>query len=588
MCGIAGWFGQRVADDGAALTAALRHRGPDGEGVWLDPGGSAGLVHTRLAILDLSEAGAQPMESAGSRIVLNGEIYNFRALRAELAATGEVFHSDSDTEVLLRLMVREGKAALPRLAGMFAFAWYDQQSGRALLARDAFGVKPLYYVEGQGGLAFASEVRALRSMAPAAESGPAAVRDTLLWGSVPEPATLAGEIRELPAGAVLEWDGATCRVERWYELRFSRPPAPADPVVVTRAALIESVARHLVSDVPVGVFLSGGIDSTVVLALARKKLGSGANLRTFSIGFEDPAYDESSIARRTADHFGASHSQWHMTAAQGRAEIAGYLDAMDQPTVDGFNTWCVSKLARREGMKVVLSGLGGDELFAGYDSFRQVPWFLRLHRVLGPLRSATATLLLRMPAASRWQRLGAFLRGPRTPLAAYHVQRGIFLEAEARRLARQLTGVDPGAVDWALEGLPQEPADAVSLLELTRYMRNQLLRDSDVFSMAHGLELRVPLVDSRLFDAVASIPAAVRLQEGKQLLLEAVPEVPAWVRDQPKRGFRFPFEDWMQSEFGTLLTAAQDTANVELVKWHRRWALATINAHVSRKIEVVE
>jgi asparagine synthase (glutamine-hydrolysing) len=645
MCGIAGWFGPGIVCDVDSLVAALRHRGPDGEGTWLDPKGRGGLVHTRLAILDLSEGGAQPMgrgeQGAWSReqrakgkeqserywITYNGEIYNHRELREELSSeqgpgsrepevggqrsevgsqrseiryqkpedgdqtaahrTQETLEtqstrnagnwkSNSDTEVLLRLLICEGKAALPKLAGMFAFAFYDRKSGRALLARDAFGIKPLYYIERDGNMAFASEVKALRLFVSKTKNIATAVRDTLLWGSVPEPATISDGIRQLPAGCFLEWDGAKATVGRWHNLRFSDRSAPVDPVTKTRAALVESIQRHLVSDVPVGIFLSGGIDSTVVLALAREVLGSGADLRTFSVGFEDPAYDESSVARRTANHFGARYTEWRMTPEQGREEIASYIAAMDQPTIDGFNTWCVSKMARREGMKVILSGLGGDEVFGGYGSFRQVPLFLRLHRMLNFLRPVIAAALDRTPVGSRWRRLAAFLSGPGTAMAAFHVQRGIFTETEARELAQSLTGNDPGPAEWAIEGLPDNPADIVSYLELTRYMRNQLLRDSDAFSMAHGLELRVPFVDARLFDALAAIPASVRLRSGKQLLLDAVPEIPAWVRNEPKRGFRFPFEDWMKGKFGNLLAAADEKTTVPLVTWYRRWALAAV------------
>jgi asparagine synthase (glutamine-hydrolysing) len=585
MCGIAGWFGQRAACDTDGLLAALRHRGPDGEGVWRDVEGRAALVHARLAILDLSEGGAQPMglgacgqhsDCGSSWLVFNGEIYNYAALRADLDAAGERVQGRSDTEVLLRLLRREGTTALPKLAGMFALAYYDCASGRALLARDAFGIKPLYYLERDGGLVFASEVKALLPSVPESTLDAAALRDTLLWGSVPEPATLIHGIRQLPAGCVLEWDGAKANIRRWHTLRFGGAPPPTDAVAATRVALVESIQRHLVSDVPVGIFLSGGIDSTAVLALAREVLGPGADLRTLAIGFDDPAYDESAIARRTAEHFGARHTEWRMTPEVGQAEIAGYLAAMDQPTIDGFNTWCVSRLARREGMKVVLSGLGGDELFAGYPSFRQVPRLRRLHRCVRPLRPLLSMALDRVPVGSRWRRLAAFLHTPGTPLAAFHVQRGIFTETEARELARSLTGRDPGPADWTLEGLPDDAADVVSCLELTRYMRNQLLRDSDVFSMAHGLELRVPLVDAYLFNALASIPPAVRLRQGKRLLLDAVPEIPAWVRSQPKRGFRFPFEAWMPGAFGDLLATADKATTVPLVTWYRRWALAAV------------
>ncbi len=356
MCGIGGWFGSSMAAQPHSVVSALRHRGPDGQGIWQDSGKPATLVHTRLAIIDLSECGAQPMgtgqnaaqapaddglnaQSARYWIVFNGEIYNFQALRAELEAAGETFGGHSDTEVLLKLLIRDGKAALPRLGGMFAFAFYDRDTGDALLARDAFGIKPLYYLHRDRGLAFASEVRALRSFVPDREPAAAAVRDMLMWGSVPEPATLMTAVRQVPAGCFLEWNGGHAKVGRWHALKFGGDRPPADPIAATRAALLESVRRHLVSDVPVGIFLSGGIDSTAVLALAREVLGPKADLRTFSIGFDDPAYDESSIARRTADHFAAHHTEWRITAEEGRTEISGYLAAMDQPTIDGFNSW---------------------------------------------------------------------------------------------------------------------------------------------------------------------------------------------------------------------------------------------------------
>jgi asparagine synthase (glutamine-hydrolysing) len=510
-------------------------------------------------------------------LVFNGEIYNYRELRAELIAQGETFTSESDTEVLLRLLLLEGPRVLPRLAGMFAFAFWREDTGTALLARDALGIKPLYYRLCPDGLTFASETRVLRpSGAEGAVPDPVAVRDFLLWGSVPEPATLQGEVRQLPAGHWLEWRADQVTQESWFQPRLGELLPPVDSVRTTREALRESIRRHLVSDVPVGIFLSGGIDSTAVLALTREALGPDADLRTFSIGFADPEFDESALARRTASHFGTQHTEWRMTAAEGAEEIAGFLAAMDQPTLDGFNTWCVSKLARRAGVKVVLSGLGGDELFAGYNSFERVPTFHRWHRRLGWLRGGLALGLEQCPPGSRFRRLASFCRSEGRWLAAYHAQRGIFTEEEAGQLTEALTGHRPAAPDWELAGLPADPRDVVSHLELTRYMRNQLLRDSDVFSMAHGLELRVPFVDSRLVDTLATIPARSRLQPGKQLLLDAVPEIPAWIRSQPKRGFRFPFQTWMEGSFAQRLEAAAQQSPVPLVTWYRRWALAAL------------
>ena len=627
MCGIAGWFGPPRANDAEALRRALFRRGPDGSGVWRSD--RATLVHTRLAILDLSEAAAQPMKyeciqvvdgrsehgngdvsslpnplssvhnprSAPSVLTFNGEIYNFHELRAEREAAGERFESDGDTEVLLRLLVREGAGCLSKLAGMFAFAFWNEGSAEALLARDAFGIKPLYYRIDGGTLAFASEASALRQTSDRIDAN--ALRDYFLWGSVPEPATLYQPIRQLPAGHMLRWKDGEVRVERWHrpageQRRLQRDPtrriSRPEAVVITRAALEEGVRRHLVSDVPVGIFLSGGIDSTAVLALARTVLGPEADIRTFSIGFDDTELDESSIARRTAEWFGTRHTEWRMTPEDGAAEIPAFLAAVDQPSIDGFNTWCVSKLARQEGMKVVLSGLGGDEWFAGYRSFEQVPRLHRLHRVLGPLRPFAARMLDLRPPGSPWRRLAAFLRGGGSWLEAFHAQRGIFTAGEARQLAEVLTGQEVSNSPFA-DALIEErrttdsksrgAREIVSGLEVTRYMRNQLLRDSDVFSMAHGLELRVPFVDVRLAEVLWAIPPEIRLRQGKHLLLEAVPEVPEWVWNQPKRGFRFPFQQWMEGQFGELMEVARQQSPVSLNAWYRVWAVAAAFDQIS-------
>jgi asparagine synthase (glutamine-hydrolysing) len=611
MCGIAGWFGPNTGKDAEALVQALRHRGPDGSGVWESE--NATMVHTRLAILDLSDAGRQPMEFqktedsgqesevVGRRfddivntvallsgrpsilgfrptsfvLVFNGEIYNHAELRTDLEEQGEVFAGHSDTEVLLRLLVRQGAACLPKLAGMFAFAFWDEGTGAALLARDPLGIKPLYYREEGGTLCFASETRVLRMDGDMNDAS--AVRDFFLWGSVPEPATWNVAIRQLPAGHLLRWQNGECSIQQWHVGdNWTRRGGHAlpDSIALTRSALLESMRRHLVSDVPVGIFLSGGIDSTALLALTREVLGPEANIRTFSIGFEDPEFDESGMAQRTAEHFGASHTEWRITSEEGAAEIPAYLAAVDQPTIDGFNTWCVSKLAQREGIKVVLSGLGGDEIFAGYGSFDRVPKFHAWHRRLGPLRLLVARILVTRAPGTPWRRLAAFFRGGGTWMEAYHAQRGIFTSQEAQVLAQALCGGAPAAPVWELSGLPTGGRDVVSQLELTRYMRNQLLRDSDVFSMAHGLELRVPFVDARFFSAVQQIPASIRLRQGKLLLLEAVPEVPEWIRNQPKRGFRFPFQAWMEGQFGELLAEAQQVSPVPLNAWYRTWAVS--------------
>jgi asparagine synthase (glutamine-hydrolysing) len=618
MCGIAGYFGQPSATDFTdRALRMLASRGPDGNGVWRNAAGSVSLVHTRLAIIDLSEAGRQPMEfrrseigdqrleggeqredgdaisnlssgmfqpkSASTVLVFNGEIYNYRELRAELETQGEVFSGGSDTEVLLRLLVREGEKCLPKLAGMFAFAFWDEATGEGLLARDTLGIKPLYYRHEAGALGFSSDARVLRERDDQLDS--TALRNYFLWGSVADSQSLHREVRQLPAGHLLRWRNGGIAIENWDTTRFGKASLTENglrrawrglsaPALVTRVALEECVNRHLVSDVPVGIFLSGGIDSTALLAIARDLLGKEADILTFSIGFDDPEYDESDLARRTADHFGTRHTEWRMTAEDGAAEIPAYLAALDQPTIDGFNTWCVSKLASREGVKVVLSGLGGDEVFAGYGSFDLIPKFRAWHRRLGPLRRLAASVLRTRPVGTPWQRLADFFNGNGSWLEAYHAQRGIFTLDEAAALAAALGGEAASSPDWQLAGLVGDDREIVSHLELTLYMRNQLLRDSDVFSMAHGLELRVPFVDQRLLNTVKQLPAVERLRQGKLLLIDSVPELPEWIRSQPKRGFRFPFQTWIQENHRDMLAHAERISPVPLVTWYRTWAVA--------------
>ena len=263
-----------------------------------------------------------------------------------------------------------------------------------------------------------------------------------------------------------------------------------------------------------------------------------------------------------------------MSSSEGRDEIQGYLKHMDQPTIDGFNTWCVSKLARQNGVKVVLSGLGGDELFAGYGSFKNVPKFMNGYSKLGPLRIPAVWFLGCFSEGSKWRRLASFLRSNGDWLDAFHAQRGIFIIEEVDQLVGggivESSKVDTGSFEC------EEPLDSVSLLELTRYMRNQLLRDSDVFSMAHGLELRVPFVDMRLFDSLSAIPASIRLRQGKQLLLEAIPEIPIWVRERPKYGFRFPFNDWVTEVLGDQLELVEKNSSIKLNSWFRKWAMVAL------------
>ncbi len=612
MCGIAGWLGSSPsaaplgvlshALDG--LQDLLVHRGPDDAGRWRESspdGSTALLLHRRLAIQDLSAAGHQPMVSACGRYVLvfNGEIYNQHALRSELEAQGLRFRSSSDTEVLLELLARHGEAALPRLRGMYAFCLWDRQRRSALLARDPYGIKPLYLWHGPAGeLLFASELRALLASGLIERRlDSEALVGFLERGSVPEPLTLVAALHTLPPGHCGTW-----QTGRWSQRRHWRPNyAPLAAVVPeaatpqrTRQALERSVQAHLISDVPVGLFLSGGLDSSALLALAPTPP------TTLSIGFAQQGFDESGRAAQLARYFGARHVPLQLDAIAAANLLPGFLAAIDQPSVDGFNTFCVSALARAEGLKVVLSGLGGDELFGGYPSFRAIPRLLRLHRCLGLGRASIARVLARR-RTYRSIRLAAFLAGPATPEAAHRCQRGLFSPDEVRLLLRHWQIDAPAHFDAPaaaeVDALPPAAcptlADRIAWLESSRYMGPQLLRDSDTYSMAHGLELRLPLVDGQLLGEISAIPALQRLAPGKRLLQRAVPELLQAVPLERKRGFAFPFQSWFEQP-GSPLRPGQGVlamppcpAGLDLRPWARRWALIVLRHWLERHLGLV-
>ena len=598
MCGIAGLLGSVPGPFAERVRPALAHRGPDDAGVWENA--NTCLVHTRLAILDLSPSGHQPMASPCGRwqIVFNGEIYNHRELRARLEAEGHHFRGSGDSEVLLAWMVSRGRDGLNQLRGMFAFALVDTQSGTALLARDPHGIKPLYVWQGPGGeLAFASELRALLAsgLIPR-RPDPDAIASYLASGSVPEPDTLVAGVRRLQAGHWLHWEAGALTSQPWMPLPESllaRGPfsgeGASEPIrdrgsaiALTREALRDSVTAHMVSDVPVGLFLSAGLDSAALLALAPQ------GLHTFTIGFDDPgatAFDESAPAARIAELFGAEHTALTLRASEARNWLPQFLASQDQPSIDGFNTWCVSRLASERGLKVALSGLGGDELFGGYPSFRTVPRLRRWRQRLGPFANAASALLRKTPGGSQQkrQRLAALLAAPPSLQAAHRCLRGQFTPAEVHRLLQHwgLPSPDPAAMAARLAA--EEPpahlseADGVAWLEGCRYLRNQLLPDSDVMAMATALELRLPYVDATFQRRLATVGPELRLASGKALLQASVPELPEWFTNRPKQGFRFPFQLWLDDpDSGLDLRLPSTPAGLDLQPWYRRWNLMVL------------
>jgi asparagine synthase (glutamine-hydrolysing) len=594
MCGIAGIINSNLSREQLeakllAMQQQLHHRGPDDNGIFISPGTVAGLVATRLAILDLSPAGHQPMATEDNRyhIVFNGEIYNFQTLRNKLEAKGETFKSHSDTEVILKMYVRYGPECVREFEGMFGIAIWDELEQTCFVARGPLGVKPLYYHAANGRLIFGSELRTLlvSELVPR-QCSAAAVAGYLLFGAVPEPLTLVADIKALLPGHHLLWVDGKISIQKYWDIQFGyNPDLSSNASEIVRGALVESVDRHLVSDVPVGIFLSGGIDSTAIVALASKKIRE--NLRTFCISFDDPQFDEGDLAARTARHFGTQHSDWHLDSETAKGLLAKFLACADQPSIDGFNTFCVAKLAHDQGFKVVLSGLGGDELFGGYQSFALVPRIVRASRTLNavfPVRSATGLITESLAPSPRMKRLGQYLQKMPTTAAAYWTARGIFTPREVERLLPRYCS---SYCDSDLEidtYVPSQPTleDEVSYLELTRYMRNQLLRDSDVMSMAWSLELRVPFVDRKLVETIERIPAEYRLAKGKQILLDAVTEIPEWVRNHPKRGFTFPFDQWMIDEWREEFRQIEQESPVPLRRWYQTWSLFALENFLAR------
>jgi asparagine synthase (glutamine-hydrolysing) len=592
MCGIAGLLGADPDSFARRLHPALAHRGPDDAGTWQEP--DACLVQSRLAILDLSPGGHQPMGSPCGRwwLVFNGEIYNHGQLRRQLEAEGEGFRGSGDTEVLLRWLVRKGEAGLAELRGMFAFCLYDRRERSALLARDPHGIKPLYFWQGaQGELAFASELRALLASGriPRRIDAPS-LAAYLASGSVPEPGTLVEGVQRLRAGHRLRWQAGRCHQAPWRPLPETLLRQAGDnpieegsaAVALTRAALADSVAAHMVSDVPVGLFLSAGLDSAALLALAPP------GLHTFTIGFGEAgaeAFDESEPAARIAAQFGARHTALQLGAQQARHWLPEFLASQDQPSLDGFNTWCVSRLASAEGLKVALSGLGGDELFGGYPSFHTVPRLRRWRRRAGWLGPPVAALLTAAPggSAAKRQRLAQLLRQPPSLQAAHRCLRGLFSAGEVERLMQHWGLEAPQRRDRSRSEAAEEPpldldpADGVAWLEGCRYLRNQLLPDSDTMAMAAALELRLPFVDATLQSRLAAISPSLRLARGKALLQASVPELPAWFTQRPKQGFRFPFQLWLDDPASPLdLRVPSTPMGLDLGPWYRRWSLMVL------------
>lgn len=625
MCGIWGYLGRGASvpiDDAWQGLCSLTDRGPDDWGVFVEdsgkitsesnlPDGDAATVlgNRRLSILDLSPAGNQPMTADGRYwLVYNGEVYNYRELRTELKAAGHEFTSDSDTEVVLRGYLEYGDACVTRFRGMFAFAIWDREDERLFAARDRFGIKPFYYGHDDDRLVFASEVTSLLDAGVSERKpDPEAIDGFLAFGSVPSPMTIVDGIRSLPPGCILQYDRSTGDLDchRYWEPSFDEDEIPVPSRV--EELLSDSVALRLRSDVPVGAFLSGGLDSSAVVAAMRANREASSSLRTFSIGFEESDYSETEFAESVARAFGTDHVSRTVTAADVRDHLPDIVAAMDQPTIDGVNTYFVSHEAAQEGLRVALTGLGSDELFFGYPTFWQVSTLVKLDRAADALPKSLRSGLAKLARSIGTRLLGArastvadVIESPSNFGAAYVAARGLYPSSERAELLER-----SGVRDWAsdVEATVERTLDqssignAVSHAELAWYLHNQLLRDTDSMSMAHSLEVRVPLLDTALAEHVTGTPTEEKRIGEKQLLEDAVRErLPADVVEREKSGFTFPFEAWLADELETVVDRALtrdrfdhlplDHAAVESVRqrfdrgdvhWSRLWALVVLS-----------
>jgi asparagine synthase (glutamine-hydrolysing) len=625
------------------MAAAMRHRGPDGEGFLFDPRAPGlALAMRRLSIIDLP-GGRQPIwnETLDVAVVFNGELYNYRELRERLLRCGHRFTTQSDTEVLVHAWEEWGEDCLSELRGMFAFAIADfrkqYNAGPLLfLARDPLGIKPLYYTQTGEGFAFASEVRALMASGiPSREISRDALTSYLLFGGVSEPVTMFEGVFSVPPGhRVLLYVPDRRRIPRaqpWWDPR--RSPAAKDPrapktfaaaASVLRSMLEDSVRAHLIADVPVGLFLSSGLDSGAIAALAARE---HAGIQSFTLAFPGTAFDESERTRIVARRCGTKHSELPL----GEVEIPKRLDeallAQDQPTMDGVNTYFVSWAARQVGLKVALSGLGGDELFAGYSTFADTP---RLERLAGTarfvpavLRKASAGLLRaaggsgRSPDAAR--KAAAIWSEPAKLPHAYYFARALFPPGEVEKLteprfrpssvAADGYSLEPTWLGWleraADEARNDGPSGAVSWMEMRSYMASTLLRDTDSVSMARSLEVRVPLLDTPLVEFIHALPDAARRKAGAQkaLLVEALgPLLPVEIAAQKKRTFTLPWEQWLrgalkkrvEESFAHIAPQLEPMLKLEGIRsvwqaflagktsWSRPWAIFALNEWARR------
>jgi asparagine synthase (glutamine-hydrolysing) len=575
LCGIAGVFAYKnpIEEKERGILARISHsmeaRGPDGSGVWVEDHGKVGLLHRRLSVIDVSENSNQPLWSACGRyvIVFNGEIYNYKSLRNLEALRGYKFRTASDTEVILGLYASMGIEAFSLLRGMFAFAIWDSELERLIIARDQFGIKPLYFANVSGRFWFASQVKPLLNVIGQICYESAGYVGYQIYGYIVEPWTLYKGILSLPSGAIQifqEKDGALCRQQLPVETNFNEKVSSLGPLSSLRDQLLDTVSAHLTSDVPIGFFLSAGIDSSTLIGLASEV---SSNLNTVTMGFTEYKGhhgDETQIAERLAVKYKTNHETVWIERDEFLHLQDEYFKSMDQPTIDGLNTWLISMVMKRRGFKVAVSGVGGDEFFGGYPSFRQMPYLHYLSRQPIPLsgigvkiRQLLAPIIKKISNekyagiieySSTWEKIYMLRRALQMPWQVINNS-----DQKASRVSQEF--IEEGLIkilaDMNLDDFYKDfdsEFSVISRLESGHYMKNQLLRDADWASMAHSVELRVPLVDKKLVNFLAEQRSGGKIYSKRDLAGSVNPSLPIEIINRRKTGFTVPVKEWMGTQ----------------------------------------
>lgn len=596
MCRIAGSVNKHINETALALQVAqmcevLQHGGPDGKGLYTVPGSHIVLGHRRLALLDLSTNGQQPMHYIGRyTITYNGELYNYLALKIELEKVGYHFKSTSDTEVILAAFAHWNTLAFAKFNGMFAFALWDNEVQKLYLVRDKVGIKPLYYALHKGHITFASEVKAFTIINELSELNSKAHIYQLAYGFIPEPYTTLAQVKALPKGCYLTYNYAngTNNIQTYAFTSFSNTLA-SEPLATTKIyqSLADAVQLQMVADASVGLFLSGGIDSTIIANLACKY--KQKDIHTLSIYFNEKNYSEKIYQDIVAKQIGSTHHSVLLTQTDFNTHFEKILADMDMPSCDGINTWFISKYASSEGIKAVLSGIGADELYGGYPSFDRIGLAMALQKL-----PSTALGLLSKTNQSKYSRISylqlkgmqglyLFLRGQFTP-----IQIAAHLGSYENEVWDALNA-DFSSPSFA----KMDNKNKASWLEFNYYMQNQLLRDADTMSMAHGVEIRVPYLDNEVIDTAFSIAPAIKYagKNAKQLLINSFKDMlPQAIWDRPKMGFSFPFDNWLrQNEHVKVLAnshnAATRKAFVDFEKGNIHWSRILSLLLVNNKVK---